>query len=104
MVYYQEFNKYVVHTDACLEGAGMFCGGDWAYVNWSQDDTIHRSLHINYKEVLAVLWAARRWGHRWTDAHVTVVMDSMVGKLTLTKVHAELPWSCRFFEKYFGCL
>ena len=37
LVYYRKCDRYVVHTDACLEGAGMFCGGDWSYLNWKVD-------------------------------------------------------------------
>ena len=64
-VYYRECAKYVVHTDACLQGAGMFCSGDWSYIRWHCDAPAFNHLHINYKEVLAVVWAAKRWGQLW---------------------------------------
>ena len=91
VVYYQQLTKHVVHTDACTEGAGFFCGGDWGYVNWSCDDSAHKPLHINYKEVLAVCWAAERWCQNWANGHVTVIMDSMVAKAIINKGSCRSP-------------
>ena len=35
-------------------------------------------LHINYKEVLAVVYAAKCWCTEWTNSEVTVLTDNVV--------------------------
>ena len=85
VVYYRECERYVVHTDACLQGAGMFCGGDRAYSNWNLDEPQYTNLHINYKEVMAVVLAAKWWGSRWANSNVTVITDSVVAKAVINK-------------------
>jgi hypothetical protein len=84
-VYYRICNQTTVHTDACNVGAGMFCGGDWEYVNWQQDMPIANKLHINYKEVMAVVWAAHKWASKWVNLDVIVVTDSTVAKAIINK-------------------
>ena len=85
VVFYRQCASYVVHTDACDQGAGMFCGGDWQYVNWRQDRPEFRNLHINYKEVISVILAAKKWAQVWKNAQVTVVTDSTVAKAIINK-------------------
>ena len=91
VVYYREAAAFVVHTDACLQGAGMFCSGDWCYINWKCDDKRHSQMHINYKEVLAVVWSAKRWATKWTNANVTVFTDSTVAKAIINKGTCKSP-------------
>ena len=49
--------------------------GDWFYNDWDLDwpDTSH--LHINYKEVLSVVLAARRWAPQWRNCKVIIFTD-----------------------------
>ena len=54
-LFYRQTGKAVVHTDACTEGAGVFVGGHWLYVNWSRDFPDLAGLHINSKDVLAAV-------------------------------------------------
>ena len=48
-----------VQTDACFEAAGAFFNGDWRYFNFGAESKVLADLHINYKEVLAVVMAAK---------------------------------------------
>ena len=51
-----------VQTDACYDGIGAFCAGDWTYVHFVSTLPIAKDLHINYKETLAIVIAAEHWG------------------------------------------
>jgi len=75
----------VVHTDACNSGAGMFFNGDWMYLNWHCDFQEAENLHINSKEILAVVIAAERWGKYWANSEVTVCTDSVVAKVVINR-------------------
>ena len=50
-----------VQTDACYEAAGVFFHGDWGYYNFFTESPSHQDSHINYKKVLAVIFAAELW-------------------------------------------
>lgn len=74
-----------VITDACpIGGAGVF-NNDWFYVNWAADSPLLANLHINYKELLCTVLAARRWAALWKDRVVIFYTDSMVTKGMLQK-------------------
>ena len=74
-----------VHIDACNTAAGIAFNGDWFYVHWKSDWPEVANLHINFKEVLAFILAARRWGHLWSNAAVNVLTDSECAKCILKK-------------------
>ena len=78
-------NIHVVRVDASGTGCGFQFGGDWGYVNWELDFPQGTRLHINYKEVMSVLFATRRWGPNWQDSKVLIGTDSMVAKSVLNK-------------------
>ena len=84
-VYYRDVCKITCHTDACQEGAGMFCHGHWHYINWKQDMPKASNLHINYKEVLAIVWAVKIWACHWKNCDITIVTDSTVAKAIINK-------------------
>ena len=69
-----------VHVDACNVAAGIAFEGDWAYLNWGLDWPEVAKFHINHKEVLAIILAARKWGHLWSNSSVTVLTDSECAK------------------------
>ncbi|XP_078000553.1 uncharacterized protein LOC144453148 [Glandiceps talaboti] len=50
-----------VHMDACNLASGIYYRGDWQYTRWDCDWPSAESLHINHKEALSVLLAARRY-------------------------------------------
>ena len=87
----------MVHADSSKAAAGIFCAGDWSYLHWKMDYPDIYPLHINYKEVMAVLLAANRWAPLWQNADVTVVTDSMVAKCIINK------GTCKQ-EQVMGCL
>ena len=66
----------IVHTDACDVGAGGYCEGDYFYCNWSVDLPTVQDSHINFKELAAVVLAARRWGPLWANKHIVVLSDN----------------------------
>ncbi len=64
-------------TDACPVAWGSVYHGDWAYGTWAADMPEADSLSINHKEVLALLFAARRWRLAWRGAHVVWHTDNL---------------------------
>ena len=65
-----------VHTDACRAAAGCFFRGDWLYHNFAVDSPEHAQLHINHKETLAIVLAAKRWHKRWANKHIVIHIHS----------------------------
>ena len=65
-----------VYTDACQEGGGAVYGQDWIYTNWDLDWPEVISLHINYKEELAILVAALRWAPKWANRRIYILSDN----------------------------
>ena len=75
---------YHVYTDACTEGAGVFCPeGDWAYARWEMDLPHIHPHHINVKEMAAVCIAASRWCQKWENKRVVIHTDSQVVKAVI---------------------
>lgn len=74
-----------VEVDACNYAAGIFFRGDWQFSPFHIDYPNASSWHINYKELLSVLLAARRWGPSWANSRVVIHTDSMVAKAILNK-------------------
>ena len=72
-------------TDACNEAAGGSFGTDWFYSNWERDLPSASSLHINEKEVLAVVIAAHRWAPLWQNKRVILYSDNSVTVASLNK-------------------
>lgn len=85
VAYYRSCGQQVVHTDACNKGAGSFCHGDWIYTNWKRDLPEAELIHINYKEVMAVVIATKRWCRQWTNCDIVVCTDSVVTKAIINK-------------------
>ena len=54
-------------------------------MNYKHDLVEAKGLHINNKEILAVLSAAERWGSNWMDGDVVVCTDSTVAKAVINK-------------------
>jgi hypothetical protein len=101
VIYYRNSDRVVVHSDACQEGAGMFCRGDWYYVNWAVDLPRASPLHINYKEVLAITMAVQRWGETFRNCDVQVVTDSTVAKAIINKGHCKNGYIMHHMRKMF---
>jgi len=74
-----------VFVDACNNGAGAFFRGDWVYCNWETDWPGAAALHINYKEALTIVLAARRWAPAWKNKRVIIQTDSQVARAIINK-------------------
>ena len=75
-----------VQTDASTYGAGAFFRGD---------------LHINYKEVLAIILAAKRWGHQWRNHHVIIQSDNTTAVSIINKGTSKNPIIMGFLRELF---
>ena len=74
-----------VHVDACNNGSGIAYGSDWQYTHWRCDWPAAANLHINYKEALSFLIAARRWAHVWSNHRVIIHTDSTTAMAIINK-------------------
>jgi hypothetical protein len=74
-----------VYLDACNEGAGFVYGADWGYVNFSIDCPEVGDFHINSKELLAAVFAARRWAPIWRNSRVIFFTDNTSAKAFISK-------------------
>ena len=67
---------FSVFKDACDDAAGGSFGLDWFYFNWNQDLPEVSSLHINEKEILAVVLTAQRWAKVWESKSIILQSDN----------------------------
>lgn len=65
-----------VHTDACMEGGAGAWLHDWFYCNWQMDCPSVANMHINEKEIMAIVIAALRWSKFWANHNVLVYCDN----------------------------
>ena len=76
---------FSVFTDGCDDAAGGSFGCDWFYFNWKQDLPEAATLHINEKEVLAVVLAAQRGAKFWVNKRIILHSDNMVTVASINK-------------------
>jgi len=74
-----------VFMDACPVASGIFFAGDWQYTNFDIDWPEVAPMHINHKEVLSALLAARRWGHLWANSCVKLFTDNTTARAIINK-------------------
>lgn len=84
-VYYNRGETHHVHVDACRKATGAFWRGDFQYVVFQKDQAAASQLHINYKEVCAVVNAVQRWAPDWAHSSVIVHTDSSVAKAIINR-------------------
>ncbi len=101
VLYYRQVGRAVVHTDACNEGAGIFVGGEWHYVNWKRDFPRLADLHINYKEVMAAVIGMHRFAPILAGCDVTIVTDSSAAKGILNKGRCRSPSVMHWLREMF---
>lgn len=86
----------VVQFDSSTKGSGFIHQGDWGYVDWQSDLPESKNLHINCKETISAVFAARRWAHLWRDSKVLFCTDNMTAKSCIIKGTSKnkmlLPW------------
>lgn len=85
VMYYDEQAKVSVHMDACNTAAGGFWQGQWRYAVFQCDLPAAANLHINYKEVVAVVEAVKCWAPSWCGRTVVIHTDSTVAKCIIDK-------------------
>ena len=90
-----------VQADACAFGAGAFFRGDWAYHSFVMDNPAVRDLHINYKEVLAVVLAAKQWRSKWCNQHVIIYSDSTTAVGIINKGTCRNPIIMHYLRELF---
>ena len=108
MVYQKHSHQQAMHTDACNEGAGVFFKGQWYYINWAGDFPNISKLHINYKEVMAIILGLELFAPSLANSEVTVVTDNTAAKGILNKGRSRnkfvmswlrrLFWLCTYFN------
>lgn len=90
-----------VDTDACNLAAGAYYRGDWLYHHFLLDSPECATLHINYKEVLALLFAGVHCGK-------IIMLSFSVTMLQLYILSIKAPltilWLCLFFVNCSGYL
>jgi hypothetical protein len=84
IVYYSCMTEHL-HIDACNRAAGSFWQGNWNYTVFEVDMPNVAKLHINYKEITAVVAAVDNWANMWTGKTVIVHTDSVVTKAAISK-------------------
>ena len=96
-VYFSQHAKQHVYVDACNTAAGAVYQGDWVYTHFKGDIRAASNLHINFKEVIAVVQTMKRWSHLWEGKDVVFHTDS-----TLTKsiYYIKLNLSVCLFDGY----
>lgn len=86
----------VVTIDSSDEGSGFLYRDDWGYVNWAIDCPQLINSHINVKETVSVVFAARRWAPLLRNKKVLFLTDNTTARANNSKgvsVTSEvMPW------------
>ena len=88
-------------------GAGALFRGDWFYHSFVMDSPSLRNLHINYKQVLAIIFAAKRWRnhhvnhHQWRNHHVIIQSDNTTAVSIINKGTSKNPIIMGFLRELF---
>ena len=90
-----------VFTDACDDAAGGVFGTDWFYVNWTRDLPQAQALHINEKEVLAVVVAAHRWAPFWANKRIIIRSDNITTVASINKCTSRNDFIMQCLRKLF---
>ena len=90
-----------VQTDAPFKAVGAFFQGDWRYFNFVAESDLLADLHINYKEVLAVVMAAENPTNQWSNRHVVIHSDNQAAVSLISKGSTKniivMHYLCRLF-------
>ena len=89
--FYRAVDTVCLLSDSSTDGAGVFAGGDWHYINWLVDFPDLSKLHINFKEVLAAILGVLRFAPRLAGCDITIVTDSTAAKGILNKGRSRNP-------------
>ena len=90
-----------VWTDASFEAAGAFFHGDWRYFNFVAESDLLTDLHINYKEVLAVVMAAENWSNQWSNRCSIIHSDNQAAVSIINKGSTKNPIVMHYLRRLF---
>ncbi|MCK5872999.1 MAG: hypothetical protein KAG26_09245, partial [Methylococcales bacterium] len=90
-----------ISIDACTEAAGAYNRGDWVYTNWRQQWPEVASLHINFKEVLALEPAVTRWAPLWAGKKVFVHSDNQAAVAIINRGSCKNPLVMQSLRRVF---
>ena len=80
-----------VQTDSSSMAADAFYKGDWLYHVFASDSPQYKDLHINFKEVLGIYFAALRWARCWNNKRIFIHTDSKAAMHIINKGSAFNP-------------
>ena len=80
-----------VCIDACSEAAGAYYNGECLYTKWKSVMPWADSLHINFKEVLALEPAVHQWAPYWCNKKVYIVIMKQLLQSSI-KDHVIIVW------------
>ena len=100
-LYYREVDTVCLLSDSSTDGAGVFAGGAWHYINWLVDFPDLSNLHINFKEVLAAILGVLRFAPRLAGCDITIVTDSTAAKGILNKGRSGNPVVMEWLRRLF---
>ena len=92
---------YEVYMDACNTASGISNGNDWQYVNWQVDMPLVADWHINSKETISAILAARRWAPYWANSKVKFYTDNICTRANLIKGTAKNKLLMPFIRELF---
>ena len=90
-----------VQTDACYGVAGAPFNGDWRYLNFPMGSRILADMHINHKEVLAVVMAAENWSSLWANKHIIIHSDNQTAVTIINKGMTKNPIVMHYLRRLF---
>ena len=71
--------------DSCIAASGIVYKNDWLYTDWERDWPEVSHMHINHKEALSLVLAARRWASDWVGKRVIIYSDNKAAVGMLNK-------------------
>jgi len=80
-----------VSIDACNEAAGAFFLDSFVYTPWASTSRAIQTLHINYKEVMALEPAAQYFAPFWANKLVHVYSDNQAAVSIINKGSCKNP-------------
>jgi hypothetical protein len=90
-----------VFIDASNTGSGFVYNCDWGYCGWQEDFPAGQRLHINDKEIMSAVFAARRWAPFWANSRVLFHTDSTTARAALAKGTAKSAYVMPYLRELF---
>ena len=77
--------EVAIEMDSCIAASGIVYKNDWLYTDWERDWPEVSHMHINHKEALSLVLAARRWAPDWVGKRVIIYSDNKAAVGMLNK-------------------